>query len=179
MNILEKLEKSDAFVVRSALTARRLKNYPRNVKISPVPARFALLCCLSIFLTGCGSNWLVGKWVLDQERTLEAITAEPPEPGEGKGILKDLVDGLQKGLSRIMLAQFEGVTLEFTSTELRRIRNGVGEARTYEIIEKPAPDSYVVKYEDGEIFTWHKVEGGIAMKLVGEAEHWIYFTPAE
>ncbi len=161
------------------MTVGSSRNYSPGVKIPFAPARFAILCSVSVFLTGCGSNWLVGKWVLDQERTLEAITAEPAEPGEGKGILKDLVDGLQKGLSRVMLAQFDGVTLEFTSTELRRIRNGVGEARTYEIIEKPASDSYIVKYEDGEIITWNKVEGGIAMKLVGDAEHWVYFSPAE
>ena len=154
-------------------------NYSETVKFPFAPARFLLLCFLSVFLTGCGGNFLVGKWVLDQERTLEAMTAEAPEPGEGKGILKDLVNGLQKGVSRIVLAQLEGVTLEFTPTELRRIRNGVGDARTYEIIEKPSAGLYVVKYEDGEIVTWNKVEGGIAMKLTAEEEHWVYFTPAE
>jgi len=132
-----------------------------------------------MLLSGCGGNWLVGKWTLDQERTLETITAETSETGEGKGLFKDLVVGLQKGISRVMLAQFEGVTLEFTSKELRTIRNGVGEAKTYEIIEKPAVDNYVVQYEDGEIVTWIKVEEGIAMKLTGDAEHWIYFAPVK
>lgn len=156
-----------------------MRNYPPNVKIPSVIVRFSVISCAALFLTGCGGNWLVGKWALDQERTLEAISAEPADPGEGKGILKDLVNGLQKGVSRIMLSQFEDVVLDFTSTELRRTRNGVGEARTYEIIEKPTADTYVLKFDDGEIVTWHKVEGGIAMKLTGDKEHWIYFASVE
>lgn len=154
-------------------------NYPRCVKICSTTARSAALISITLLLSGCGGNWLVGKWSLDQERTLQAITSEPVAEGNGKGLLKDIVTGLQKGISRVMLAQFEGVTLEFTPTELRRTRNGVGEARTYEIIEKPESGTYVVKYEDGEIVTWKKVDGGISMKLTGEAEHWIYFAPAE
>lgn len=149
------------------------------MKIISNSARLAVLVSLSMLLSGCGGNWLEGKWSLNQERTLEAITSQPAAEGEGKGLLKDLVGGLQKGLSRIMIAQFEGVVLEFTPTEFRNIRNGVGEAKTYEIIEKPEAGTYVVQYEDGEIMTWRKVEDGISMKLVGDKEHWIYFAPAE
>ena len=33
--------------------------------------------------------------------------------------------------------------------------------------------------QDGDIVTWNKVEGGIAMKLTGDSEHWVYFAPVE
>ncbi|MEX2578498.1 MAG: hypothetical protein WD342_05520 [Verrucomicrobiales bacterium] len=140
----------------------------------PLP-RFALLLAFSLLLSGCGGNWLVGKWTLDKERTVQEIGRT--EKPDGDGLLKDLVDGLQKGISRVMLSQFDGVVLEFTPNELRRLRNGVGEAQTYEIIERPARDRYVVQYEDGEIATWSRVEGGIRMKLPGETERWVWFEP--
>lgn len=140
----------------------------------PLP-RFALLLAFSLLLSGCGGNWLVGKWTLDKERTVQELGRT--EAPEGDGLLKDLVGGLQKGISRVMLSQFDGVELEFTQNELRRLRNGVGEAQSYEIIERPSRDTYVVQYEDGEIATWSRVEGGIRMKLPGETERWVWFEP--
>ena len=142
-----------------------------------------LLLVSTLCLSGCGGNWLVGKWNFDQDRTLEAIEQPAPEspnaaPGGG-GLLKDIVGGLQKGLSKVMLTRFEGMQFEFTSTEIRRTQNGVGEAQGYEIIEKPTPDTYLVKTDDGMIVTWEKVESGIRLKLSGEMENWVYFRPAE
>lgn len=142
----------------------------------------ALLVSVSFLLSGCTGNWLVGKWEFDKERTLAVLeqTAEAP-PGEtpGGGLLKDIVGGLQKGLSRVMFTQFEGTQFEFTATEIRRTRNGVGEAQEYEIIEKPSASSYLVKTDDGVIVTWAKVEGGLRLKLSGEGENWVYFKPAK
>ncbi|MEM7603457.1 MAG: hypothetical protein AAF357_18840, partial [Verrucomicrobiota bacterium] len=128
-------------------------------------------------------NWLVGKWNFDQDRTLEAIEQPAPEspnaaPGGG-GLLKDIVGGLQKGLSKVMLTRFEGVQFEFTSNEIRRTQNGIGEAQGYEIIEKPTPDAYLVKTDDGTIVTWEKIDSGIRLRLSGDAENWAYFQPAE
>lgn len=139
--------------------------------------RLSLILASSLFLTGCGGNWIVGKWTLDRELTLSRITA-PKQPGDtpGEGFLKELVTGLQKGVSRILLTQFEGVEIEFTATEIRRVRNGVGEAKGYKIIERPDSATLVVQYADGEIVTWNKVESGVRMKLPGDVEQWIYFT---
>ena len=147
---------------------------------------FLLPCLLltsTLLLSGCGGNWLVGKWEFDRDRTLEVMEQPAPAspngvPGEG-GLLKDIVGGLQKGLSRVLFTQFEGVQFEFTSTEIRRVRNGVGEAQGYEVIEKPSPHTYLVKTEDGTIVTWEKVEGGIRLKLAGDTDNWVYFRSAE
>ncbi len=143
---------------------------------------FPLLLVGTCFvLSGCGGNWLVGKWTLDKERTIEAMgqetTASQNEPG--KGLLKDIVGGLQKGLSRVLLSQLEGTSIEFTNAEIRRISEGSGDAQDYEIIEKPDPDTYLVKYADGEIVTWSRVEGGIRLKMGGEPGAWIYFQPEQ
>lgn len=140
--------------------------------------RLSLVLASAFLLSGCGGSWFVGKWTLDRELTLSKISA-PAEPGgsPGEGFLKDLVTGMQKGVSRLLLTQFEGVEIEFTPTELRRIRNGVGEAITYKVIERPDRATVVIQYEDGEIVTWNQVETGVRMKLPGALEQWVYFRP--
>lgn len=142
----------------------------------------AILFAAPLLLSSCTGNWLVGKWELDKERTISAMEqAETPDPNTGTGgnLLKDIVGGLQKGFSRVLLTQFESVQLEFTPTEARRTRNGVGEAQGYEIIEKPSPDTYLVKTDDGTIVTWGKTSGGVRLKLGDEADNWVYFKPVE
>jgi len=130
----------------------------------------------AFFFTGCGGGWLKGKWTLDRELTLSKISA-PAESGSspGDGFLKDLVGGLQKGISRLLLTQFEGVEIEFTPTEYRRVRHGVGESVTYRVIERPDASTVVVQYGGGEIVTWNRVQTGVRMKLPGDAGQWVYF----
>lgn len=141
----------------------------------------AIVTFLVTTLTGCGRSFLIGKWTLDRETTVAKMTAGPGQPAAnpGEGFLKDLVDGLQKGVSRLLLTRFEGVEIEFTAAEMRRIRNGTGEAVTYEVIEKPAADTVVLKYADGEIVTWGRADTGVRMRLAGEHEQWIYFKTVE
>lgn len=139
--------------------------------------RIALLALLATTLSGCGRSFLIGKWTLDRETTIANLTAgqDQPAANPGEGFLKELVTGLQKGVSRLLLTQFEGVEVEFTATEMRRMRNGTGEAVAYEVIEKPAAGTVVLKFADGEIVTWSRADTGIRMRLPGEEEHWIYF----
>lgn len=142
-----------------------------------------MLLTSTLLLSGCGGNWLVGKWEFDKERTLEVmeqqVTASPDAAPGGGGLLKDIVGGLQKGLSKVMLTRFEGVQIEFTKDEVRKLINGVGGAMKYEIIEKPTPDTYLVKTDDGTIVTWEKVGEGIRLKLASDTDGWVYFQTAE
>lgn len=137
--------------------------------------RFSLLLAAAFLLSGCGGNWLIGKWTLDRELTLAKISPAEPVATAGEGFLKELVTGLQKGVSRLLLTQFEGVEIEFTPTEIRRVRNGIGEAAGYEVIERPDRATAVIQSEGGEIVTWNKVETGVRMKLPGDVEQWVYF----
>lgn len=143
--------------------------------------RCALLASFCLLLGGCGRNWLVGKWVVDHETTVANFStgANAPAGTAGEGFLKEIVAGLQKGASRLLLAQFEGVEVEFTATEMRRVRNGIGEAVGYKIIERPEAGRLVVQYDDDEIMTWSRSENGIRMRLPGEEEHWIHFKAAK
>jgi len=142
--------------------------------------RLAVLTVLSVLLTGCGGGFLVGKWTLDRDTTVAQLSeGEAPAATPGEGFLKEVVTGLQKGLSRMLLTQFEGVEIEFTATDFRRTRNGVGEAQTYKIIEKPEAGRVVIQFADGEIATWARAETGLKMRLPGEEEHWIYFKRAK
>ncbi len=139
------------------------------------------LCVLLVFsamLSGCCRDWLVGKWTLDKELTLSMIST-PSDSGRnpGEGFLKDIVSGIQKGLSRVLMTQFEGTEIEFTGTEMRRVRNGVGEAKAYRVIERPDSGTVLLQFDDGEIVTWSRSESGVRMKLPGEVEQWVYFRP--
>lgn len=141
------------------------------------------LVATAFLLSGCSGNWLVGTWELDKDRTVEALRiTETPSPNAapegGAGLLKEIVGGLQKGISLVLLNQFEGVQFEFTANEQRKTKNGVGHAVRYEIIEKPNPDTYLVKTDEGEIVTWERVDSGIRLKF-SEGDEWAYFKPVE
>ena len=144
--------------------------------------RILPLSLAAVFFCGCsGGNWLVGKWTLDKERTLEEITrsGESESQDVGEGLLSDLAGGVEKGIFRLLLTQFEGVEIEITSTEIKRIREGVGATRSYEILERPEKNVIVVKTADGETNTWARTEEGVRLKFSDEGDRWVYFRPAE
>ncbi|MEC5128965.1 hypothetical protein VSU19_19540 [Verrucomicrobiales bacterium BCK34] len=140
----------------------------------------SLLAAITLSLTGCGGDWFVGKWAFDKETTMAQVQSKSPVQGQEEGgLLKDVLSGLQKGISQVVLSQFEGFTLEFTSTEMRRIKEGSGVAQTYKVIEKPTPDTRVIQYEDGEINTLIRTEKGMKTQVPGSEDLWMHFKPAE
>lgn len=144
-----------------------------------VSARLLFLSSLAFGLSACGNLSIEGKWTLDKESTLASIQNQAPAPGQGGGLLKEVFSDIKKGLSRVLLAPFEGTEYHITSTEVRTIRNGVGIARPYEVIERPDSDSIVIRYDNGEISTWSRAEGGLKLKLPGNEGSWVYFKPVK
>ncbi len=140
---------------------------------------YAFLAAITLSLTGCGGDWMVGKWDFDKETTMAQVEAKSPSQGQEEGgLLKNVISGLQKGISQVVLTQFEGFTLEFTSTETRRIKEGRGVAQSYKVIEKPSPDKRVIQHADGEIITLIRTETGIKTQVPGSEELWLHFKPA-
>ncbi|MBP82272.1 MAG: hypothetical protein CMO61_00310 [Verrucomicrobiales bacterium] len=137
--------------------------------------QFAALITLSLTLSGCGKDWLIGKWEFDKERTLDAMT--PPEDPETNNLLSGVVSGLQRGLSQLLFTQFDGVTIEYTKNEMRRTKNGVGEAIGYKVIEEVDEKTRVIQYDDGDIVTVQRVEDGLKSLMMGEHKVWVYFKP--
>ena len=140
--------------------------------------QIAALIALSLILTGCGKEWLVGDWEFDKERTLEAMTP-PKDPQQDQGLLSEVVSGLQKGFSQLLFIQFNGVIIEYTGKEMRRTKDGAGEAIGYKVIEKPNADRRMIQYDDGDIVTIERVEGGIRMLMSGDDKIWVYFRTVE
>ncbi len=140
--------------------------------------QFVALIALSLTLTSCGKDWLVGKWEFDKERTLEEMTP-PKEPEQEQGLLSGVMSGLQKGLSQLLFTQLSDVTMEFTGKEMRRTKDGSGEAIGYKVIEEPDPDTRMIQYDDGDIITVERVEGGIRTLMSGEHKVWVYFKAVE
>ena len=137
--------------------------------------QLAALIALSLALTGCGKDWLIGKWEFDKARTLEAMTA--PEDSKTKNLLSGVVTGLQKGLSQLLFTQLDGVTVEYTKKEMRRTKNGVGEAIGYKVIEEADEMTRIIQYDDGTIVTVQQVDNGLKSLMMGEHKVWIYFKP--
>lgn len=152
------------------------------MKLGSGPLRCLFFAIATISLVGCSRNELVGRWTLDKEKTLSLMTepeeGSPQASGPAETFLKDLAGGLQKGVSRFLLTHYDGVIIEFTDTEMRRLRGGVGETQTYEIVDQPDKDTYQVKMADGDIEIWNRVDEGIRLKLTDEGDTWIYFRPA-
>ncbi len=140
--------------------------------------QFAALIALSLTLTGCGKDWIVGKWEFDKERTLEAMTP-PKDPQQEQSLLSGVVSGLQKGLSQLLFTQLNGVVIEYTGDEMRRTKDGAGEAIGYKVIEKPNADTRMIQYDDGDIVTIEQVEGGIRTLMSGDDKIWVYFKAVE
>ena len=126
-------------------------------------------------MTGCGKDWLIGKWEFDKARTLEAMTA--PEDSKTKNLLSGVVTGLHKGLSQLLFTQLDGVTVEYTKKEMRRTKNGVGEAIGYKVIEEADEKTRIIQYDDGTIVTVQQVDNGLKSLMMGEHKVWIYFKP--
>lgn len=158
----------------TALTAAKKKYYSFLVN-----ARFLLPLLFTAFgLCGCTDLWLVGKWRIDKDATLAAFSGTG-DKGEKEGLLGDILDGVQKGVSRVLLTQLEGTIIEFTAKEVRHIENGTGNSQTYEVIERPGNGTAVLKYESGEIVTWGRTTSGVRRKLPGDQELWIHFKAAK
>jgi len=122
---------------------------------------------------------MVGKWTFDKEMTIAQAQAKAPVQGEEEGgLLKNMLSGLQKGISQVVLTQFDGLTLEFTSTEMRRVKDGSGEAQEYKVIEKPSSQERVIQYADGEIKTLIRTETGMKTQVPGSEDLWLHFVPA-
>ncbi len=138
----------------------------------------------SLFLTSCTNSWLVGKWEVDEEATMAAFEAaqaggETEKSEGGGGFLGDILSGVQKGISRVLVAAMQDTTVEFTATEFRKVHKGSGVFQTYEIIERPSAGVAVLKFADGEIVTWAKSGSGVKRKLPGDHDLWIYFSRAK
>ncbi len=148
---------------------------------------FLCLSGLSIILSGCsGSNWLVGKWQLDKDKTMKTFTGQTESAQSGDDEKNDFTDkvggffkSVGKGLTGALLDEFAYSSIEFTRSEVRMMNKGKGEAVVYEIIERPASGVLVIKLADGEIVTWHREGEYIKQAAYGKDSAWLYFKREE
>lgn len=148
---------------------------------------FLCLSGLSIILSGCsGSNWLVGKWELDKDKTMKTFAGQSESAKAEEGDKSDFTSkvggffkSVGKGLTGALLDEFAYSSIEFTRSEVRMMNKGKGEAVAYEIIERPASGVLVIKLANGEIVTWHREGEYIKQPAYGEDSAWLYFKRGE
>lgn len=140
-----------------------------------------------LLLSGCSeSNWLVGRWELDKDKSMKTFAGSPEADQAGEEDQDDFgkkVGGffksVGKGLTGALLDQFAYSSIEFTQSEVRMMNKGKGEAIAYEIIERPDSETLVIKLSDGEITTWHREGAYIKQAAYGEDSAWLYFKRGE
>lgn len=136
---------------------------------------------IGLLLSGCSeSNWLVGKWELDKDKSMKTFAGNPEadQSDFGKKV-GGFFKSVGKGLTGALLDQFAYSRIEFTQSEVRMMNKGKGEAIAYEIIERPDSGTLVIKLSDGEISTWHREGDYIKQAAYGEDSAWLYFKRGE
>ena len=132
--------------------------------------RMAVLCSIlaivSTFL-GCSNkeevNWLIGEWIFDRNMTLNNL---PPEAKTeiGSRLVEQIVN------------QAEGGTLRFTATEATfTTPSGTSNSSSYSILQRPDENTLVIKGDDGEVITFTRSGGFIAMPSTGDVQFKSYF----
>jgi len=136
---------------------------------------FLTVLSLVLFLSGCTGQWLEGTWEVDREATMEAFGGTRSESEQPGGFLGDVIGGVQKGVSRILVNQMEDTTIEITATEVRMTRGGTRISHTYEVVEYPSAGTVLLRYADGEEVTWNRTSAGIRRRLTPEGDIWIHY----
>jgi hypothetical protein len=130
---------------------------------------FAILASLAFGLTSClaPGNWLIGKWKFDKEATEAALkSASGGDQAAAKSFLDGLASKVGGAVSTAVAGHLEGMQLEFTATEMRRLeKDGSGSAVAYKVIEKPDADTLVIQDAKGEIMTF-KREGQLMWRTL-------------
>jgi hypothetical protein len=130
---------------------------------------FVLGLAAALALSSClaPGNWLIGKWEFDKQATENALkAASGGDAAAAKGFLNDLTSKLGGAVSTAVAGQLEGMKLEFTASEMRRInKDGSGGAVGYKVIEKPDANTIRIQDAKGEIMTF-KREGQLIWRTM-------------
>ncbi|MBU6302448.1 MAG: hypothetical protein KGS60_12895 [Verrucomicrobia bacterium] len=139
------------------------------MSISAFPSQVSILCALSLALGSCSGpgNWLIGKWEFDRQATEAALKSDPAaDPAATRSFLDSLASKVGGAVSSAVAAHLEGMKMEFTLTEMRRIeKDGSGSAVGYKVIEKPDANTILIQDAKGEIMTF-KREGNLMWRTL-------------
>ncbi len=154
----ERIQTRDAG--EGALTREYLGGYHGDMTPCRPTHAFFVLAGLALGLASCFApgNWLIGKWEFDKEATEAALkAASGGDQAAAKGLLDGLASKVGGAVSTAVAGQLEGMRLEFTDAEMRRLnKDGSGSAVAYKVIEKSDANTLVIQDAKGEIMTFKR-----------------------
>ena len=124
-------------------------------------------------------NWLVGTWIMDREKTLEALQKNTIGADAGGDTVtgKLAVKALQKSMETL-ITPLDKVKYKFTETEFTEEVGGYGTSKSYQIVARPGPNQIQTKDEKGIINTYHLENQNIWYYLRGQQRLQIFLKPA-
>ncbi len=152
--------------------------------------RFPLILLASaLFFTSCDKiprallegNWLIGSWVLDREKTLEAFTRNNQKETPVGGVVGEIAKTAIRNAVDSMMIPMENVTLVFTETELvEKTATGYSnKPKTYEIVSRPDVNQIKTLDSNDDVRIYHREEPHIWFHLNGNEKFQIYLKPVE
>ncbi|MDF1752247.1 MAG: hypothetical protein P1U89_05650 [Verrucomicrobiales bacterium] len=137
---------------------------------------FLLISCDKIPLpdTDRNANFLVGTWIIDREKTMEALKSN---------MVGEKVDGLAGQLAAVaiqksaekLITPMDNVKYTFTETEYsEKVAGYDGQIKTYEVIARPDADTIKTKDEKGVVNEYHREGLNIWYNIRGQKNLKIY-----
>jgi len=154
--------------------------------MKPVIRLSFVLLPVILFFTSCDlipralleGNWLVGSWVLDREKTLEAFSRNNQKETPIGGVVGEIARSAIRNAVDSMMKPMENVTLVFTETELIETASGYSnKPKTYEIVARPDVNQIKTLDSNNDVRIYHREEPHIWFHLNGNEKFQIYLKP--
>jgi hypothetical protein len=146
---------------------------------------FLLFLGLPFLFTGCDKipglqkNWLVGTWVLDQEKTMEAFTRNNQRDTPVGGVAGELAAAAIRKSVEALISPMTNAKFIFTETEyMEQFAGNTAKPKTYEIVSRPGPDQIKTLDSNNVVNIYHREGEHIWYYLRGNEKAQIYLKPA-
>ncbi len=142
----------------------------------------SLLC-----LTGCDKlpvslgtnvNWLVGTWILDREKTLQALQDNTTDDSSNPGLAGQIANFAIQATAEKAISPLENMKFVFTESNYSEEVGGYGRGYSYEILDRPSRNEIKIKDERGRIRTYTREGNSIWYNLAGRQQLRVYLKPA-
>ena len=147
---------------------------------------FALLSLgMPVCFTGCDkvpflqNNWLVGTWVLDREKTMEAFSRNNQKEIPAGGAIGEIAAAAIRKSVETLITPLDDARFIFTSTEyIEQFAGNSAKPKTYEIVSRPGPGQIKTVDSNNVVNIYHKEGENIWYYLRGNQQIQIYLKPA-
>lgn len=144
-----------------------------------------VLVASALSLTGCEKlsiplvqkNWLVGSWVLDREKTVEAFSRNNQRETPVGGIAGEIAAAAILKTVDAMIKPMENVEFVFTEDEFIEKAAGYTKPVTYQIVDRPAPGQIKILDSNDRVRVFHQEEEHIWYLLGGKRQLQVYLKP--